>query len=236
MAARSSSTATAGRRACSSGERAAAVNWLSQNLHIVGQLLADHLALSIPPILLSLAISVPLGRLAAGSGRLRAPLLTATGLLYAIPSLALFVILPPILGLPLRSGATMVAALTVYGCALLVRGAADAFDSVPEDVRLAAAATGHSRWALFWRVELPLAGPVLLSALRVVVVSTVSLVTVGAVIGISSLGTLFTDGFQRGIDASIVTGIVLTVAVAFLLDALCVLAARALMPWQRVRA
>ncbi|WP_405218019.1 ABC transporter permease [Agrococcus sp. Ld7] len=210
------------------------MNWLSQNLHIVGQLLADHLVLSIPPILLSLIISVPLGRLAAGSPRLRTPLLTGTGLLYAIPSLSLFIIIPPILGLELRSPATMITALTVYGCALLVRGASDAFDSVPADVRLAARATGHSRWALFWRVELPLAGPVLLSSLRVVTVSTVSLVTVGAVIGISSLGTLFTDGFQRGIDASIVTGIVLTVAVAFLLDGLAVLAARAVMPWHRV--
>lgn len=210
------------------------MNWLSQNLHIVGQLLADHLVLSIPPILLSLLISVPLGRLAAGSPRLRTPLLTGTGLLYAIPSLSLFVIIPPILGLSIRSSATMITALTVYGCALLVRGAADAFASVPGDVRLAATAMGHSRWALFWRVELPLAGPVLLSSLRVVVVSTVSLVTVGAVIGISSLGTLFTDGFQRNIDASIITGIVLTVAVAFLLDGLTVLAARLALPWHQV--
>lgn len=210
------------------------MNWLSQSLHIVGQLLADHLVLSIPPILLSLLISVPLGRLAAGSPRLRTPLLTGTGLLYAIPSLSLFVIIPPILGVRITSPVTMITALTVYGCALLVRGAADAFASVPGDVRLAATAMGHSRWALFWRVELPLAGPVLLSSLRVVVVSTVSLVTVGAVIGISSLGTLFTDGFQRGIDASIITGIVLTVAVAFLLDGLTVLAARAAMPWHRV--
>ena len=209
------------------------MNWLSQNLHIVGQLLADHLLLSIPPVLLSLLISVPLGRLAAGSPRWRTPLLTGTALLYAIPSLPLFIIIPAVFGFSLRSPATMITALTLYGCALLVRGAADAFLSVPEDVRLAAAATGHSRWAMFWRVELPLAGPVLLSSLRVVTVSTVSLVTVGAVIGISSLGTLFTDGFQRGIDASILTGIVLTVVVAFVLDAVCVLVARVAMPWQR---
>jgi osmoprotectant transport system permease protein len=207
--------------------------WLSQNLHIVGELLVDHLLLSIPPILLALLLSVPLGRLAAGNPRLRTPLLTGTGLLYAIPSLPLFIIIPAITGFSLRSPATMITALTLYGCALLVRGAADAFASVPEHVRLAAAATGHSRWAMFWGVELPLAGPVLLSSLRVVTVSTVSLVTVGAVIGISSLGTLFTDGFQRGIEASILTGIVLTVVVAFALDALCVLAGRLAMPWLR---
>ncbi|WP_306233725.1 ABC transporter permease [Agrococcus beijingensis] len=209
------------------------MTWLSQNLHIVGDLLVDHLLLAIPPILLALLLSVPLGRLAAGSPRLRTPLLTGTGLLYAIPSLAMFIIIPAITGFSLRSPATMITALTVYGCALLVRGAADAFASVPGHVRLAAAATGHSRWAMFWKVELPLAGPVLLSSLRVVTVSTVSLVTVGAVIGISSLGTLFTDGFQRGIEASILTGIVLTVAVAFALDGLCVLAGRLTMPWLR---
>lgn len=209
------------------------MTWLAQNLHIVGALLVDHLLLSIPPILLSLLLSVPLGRLAAGDRRLRTPLLTGTGLLYAIPSLPLFIIIPALTGFSLRSPATMITALTLYGCALLVRGAADAFASVPEHVRLAASATGHSRWAMFWRVELPLAGPVLLASLRVVTVSTVSLVTVGAVIGISSLGTLFTDGFQRGIEASILTGIVLTVALAFALDRLCVLAGRLAMPWVR---
>lgn len=209
------------------------MTWLSQNLHIVGALLVDHLVLSIPPILLSLLLSVPLGWLASRYRRARAALLTGTGLLYAIPSLPLFIIVPAITGFSLRSPATIITALTLYGCALLVRGAADAFGSVPRETMLAADAMGHSTWARFWRVELPLAGPVLLSSLRVVTVSTVSLVTVGAVIGASSLGTLFTDGFQRGIEASILTGLVLTVVVAFALDAVCVLAGRATMPWQR---
>lgn len=209
------------------------MTWLSQHLHIVGQLLLEHLALSLPPILLSLVLSVPLGWLAARSPRLRTPLLTGTGLLYAIPSLPLLIIVPAITGFGLRSPATIITALTLYGCALLVRGAADAFGSVPHDARLAARAVGHSPWALFWRVELPLAGPVLLSSLRVVTVSTVSLVTVGALIGAGGLGTLFTDGFQRGIDASIATGILLTVALALALDALAVLAGRAAMPWRR---
>ena len=209
------------------------MTWLSQNLHIVGALLVDHLVLSLVPIVLSLVISVPLGWLAARSRGARTPLLTGTGLLYAIPSLPLFIIVAPILGVAVRSPVTIITALTLYGCALLVRGAADAFASVPRETLLAADAMGHSAWARFWRVELPLAGPVLLSSLRVVVVSTESLVTVGAVIGSSSLGTLFTDGFQRGIEASILTGLVLTVVVAYALDALCVLAGRAAMPWRR---
>ncbi len=209
------------------------MTWLSQNLHIVGALLVDHLVLSILPIVLSLVISVPLGWLAARYRRARTPLLTGTGLLYAIPSLPLFIIVAPLIGVAVRSPITIIVGLTLYGCALLVRGAADAFGSVPREVTLAADAMGHSAWARFWRVELPLAGPVLLSSLRVVAVSTVSLVTVGALVGASSLGTLFTDGFQRGIEASILTGLVLTVVVAFALDALCVLAGRIAMPWRR---
>lgn len=209
------------------------MTWLSQNLHIVGALLVDHLVLSIVPIVLAIVISVPLGWVAARSRGARTPLLTGTGLLYAIPSLPLFIIVAPLIGVPVRSPVTIVVALTLYGVALLVRGAADAFGSVPRETMLAADAMGHAPWARFWRVELPLAGPVLLSSLRVVVVSTVSLVTVGAVVGASSLGTLFTDGFQRGIEASILTGLVLTVAVAFALDAIVVLVGRLAMPWRR---
>ncbi|WAC65533.1 ABC transporter permease subunit [Agrococcus sp. SL85] len=209
------------------------MQWLSQNLHIVWGLLLDHVWLSIAPIVLALAISVPLGWLAAHYRRIRTPLLTGTGLLYAIPSLALFIIIPAIFGLSARSPWVAIIGLTLYGCALLVRGAADAFGSVARDTMLAADALGHSPWARFWRVELPLAGPVLLASLRVMAVSTVSLVTVGAVIGISSLGTLFTDGFQRGIDASIATGLILTVVVAFAIDAIIVLAGRLAMPWRK---
>jgi len=83
-------------------------------------------------------------------------------------------------------------------------------------------------------VHLPLAGPVLLSGLRVVVVSTVSLATVGAVIGVPSLGSLFTDGFQRGIQAEIITGIVATILLALVLDWACVAIGRTVMPWTRL--
>jgi ABC-type proline/glycine betaine transport system permease subunit len=105
---------------------------------------------------------------------------------------------------------------------VLVRTAADAFDSVEPDVRQSATAMGFSSAGRFWGVDLPLAGPVLVSGLRVVIVSTVSLATVGAVIGVQSLGSLFTDGFQRGIQAEIFTGIVATIVLALALDWACV--------------
>jgi osmoprotectant transport system permease protein len=160
-------------------------------------------------------------------------LLSLCGLLYAIPSLALFVALPPITGLSLRSPLNLVIALTLYGIAVIVRTSADAFDSVEPDIRQSATAVGYSAVGRFWGVELPLAGPVLLSGVRVVIVSTVSLATVGAVIGVPSLGSLFTDGFQRGIQAEIVTGIVATIVLALALDWASVLIGRLLLPWSR---
>jgi len=209
------------------------VNWLWSNLDLVGELMLVHLALSVPAIILSFVISVPIGWLAHRYGWSRGVLLSLCALLYAVPSLALFVALPPITGLSLRSPLNLVIALTLYGIAVIVRTAADAFDSVDPDVSQSATAVGYSTVGRFWGVELPLAGPVLLSGVRVVIVSTVSLATVGAVIGVPSLGSLFTDGFQRGIQAEIFTGIVATILLALALDWASVLIGRLLMPWSR---
>lgn len=207
------------------------MNWLAQNVGRVGELVLVHLALSVPAIILSFVIAIPIGYLAHRQRWARGLLLSLCGLLYAIPSLALFIALPAFTGFGVRSPANLVIALTLYGIAVIVRTAADAFDAVEPDARLAATAMGYSGAGRFWAVELPLAGPVLLAGLRVVVVSTVSLATVGAVIGVPSLGSLFTDGFQRGIEAEIITGIVVTMALALLIDGACVLAGRWLMPW-----
>ena len=157
------------------------------------------------------------------------------GLLYAVPSLALFILVPAIAGFGMRSNANIVTVLAIYGIAILVRTCADAFDAVPEDVRQAADACGYSTWKRFWSVDLPLAVPVTMAGVRVVVVSTISLVTVGSVIGVQSLGTLFTDGFQRGIVAEVLTGRVLPVLLAVAMDGLCVLLERVLAPWNARR-
>jgi osmoprotectant transport system permease protein len=210
------------------------VNWLGNNGDLIGQLTVAHLLIAIPPIILSLVISVPTGWLANRYAWSRGSLLTGFGLLYAIPSLPLFIILPLIIGTGLRDSINLVVALTLYGLALMVRTTADGLASVDPDVRQSASAVGFSGRSQFFRVELPLAGPVLLAGIRVVAVSTISLTTVGAVIGISSLGSLFTDGFQRGIGAEILTGIVLTIILALGVDALLVLLGRILMPWVAV--
>jgi osmoprotectant transport system permease protein len=216
------------------------MNWIANNLGQVGQLTLAHLAIALPPIVLSFVISVPIGwlanRLRWSRGILRwssGVLLTLCVLLYAIPSFPLFVALPSLIGTGLRDPVNVVVGLTLYGIALMVRTSADGLAAVDPDVRQSATAVGFSGWSRFWRVELPLSAPVLLAGLRVVAVSTVSLTTVGAVLGISSLGTLFTDGFQRNIPAEIATGIVVTMAIALIIDAILVLVGRLLLPWVR---
>ncbi|KQX07742.1 MULTISPECIES: ABC transporter permease [unclassified Leifsonia] len=211
------------------------MKWLSQNIDGVVQLFIVHLALAIPAVVIGVMVAVPIGWAVQGRRWAREPSLAVVGLLYAIPSLPLFVLIPVIFGVGLRSAWNAIIVLTIYATAIMVRASADAFTSVPEQVRLAASAIGYSSLGRFWAVDLPLAVPGLVAGLRVVVVSTVSLVTVSSVIGISSLGTLFTDGFQRGIVAEVITGICLVVLIGVLLDGLCVLTGRAVAPWARRR-
>nr|WP_221936565.1 ABC transporter permease subunit [Leucobacter aridicollis] len=192
--------------------------------------------LSLPAILLATLIAIPIGRLAFRYGRLGGALSSAATLLYAIPALPLLIIIPAVAGVPLRSDANMIIALTLYGIALLVRSAADGFASVDTTVRDASLAIGFSRSSVFWRVDLPLALPVILAGVRVVAVSTISLVTVGALIGVSSLGTLLTDGFQRGIFGEVLTGIIATIVLALVLDGLLLLLGRVLTPWRKAAA
>lgn len=212
------------------------MNWLLNNLALVLELSLHHLRLSIVPILLGFAISVPIGWLAWRFRFSRALVLTVVGLLYTIPSLALFVLLPPALGISFLSELNVTIALTVYAVALMTRSVSEGLAAVGPGVRVSATAMGYSAWRRFWSVELPLAGPVLLAGLRVIAVSTVSLVTVGVFVGVRSLGYLFTDGLQRGILLEIATGIVMTVVIALLLDLVLVLAGRVLMPWERLNA
>lgn len=211
------------------------MTWLSHAWGQIAELVGRHLLVTFPAIVLSVLLAVPIGYFAARRPRLGGAVLTTASVLYAIPALPLLIVIPVLSGLPLRSAATVIVALTVYGTALLARTAGDAFGSVDPQVREAAEAVGYSRWSLWWRVDLPLATPVLVAGARVVAVSTVGLATIGALIGVPTLGTLFTDGFQRGIVAEVVTGIVATVAIALLLDAACLLVGRVLTPWTRLQ-
>lgn len=207
------------------------MSWVADNLDLIADRAWSHLLLALPAIVLAVAISLPIGWLAHRYRWSRFTLLAAAGLIYAIPSLPLFVVLPALAGWGVRDELNVIAALTLYGIALMVRTVADALDSVDPEARLAATAVGFSAPARLARVELPLAAPVLLAGVRVVAVSTISLVTVSSLLGVANLGLLFIDGFQRGINAEVTAGIVATMLLALVLDALLVATGRLLMPW-----
>lgn len=208
------------------------MTWLSSNWGLIGSLTLAHLWIALPAIALSVLISVPIARWAAFSRR-GGWALSALSALYAVPSLPLLIVIPVIVGVALRSPINMVIVLTLYGVAVLVSQVAEGFRAIPRATLQAANACGYSLPRRFVEVELPLATPVIVAGTRVVATSTVSLVTVGAFIGVRSLGTLFTDGFQRGITAEVVAGLVATVLLALVIDALIQGIGWALTPWTR---
>ncbi|MFD1212615.1 ABC transporter permease, partial [Arthrobacter sp. GCM10027362] len=209
------------------------MQWLLDNLPYVLGLAWLHLYQSVLPLVVGLAVSLPLGWLAWRIRTTRGLILSVSSVLYTIPSLALFVILPVLLGTRILDMANLIVALTLYAVALLVRSVVDALNSIDDGVRQAARAMGYRPLRRFLAVDLPLSLPVLFAGLRVVSVSNVSLASVGAVIGIQNLGVLFTDGLLRSFLTEIFVGIVMTLVLAALLDAVLVLTERLLTPWRR---
>ena len=207
--------------------------WLQANAAQITSWFGIHAVLAATPLVIGLALALPLGWLANRYRVLYTPLVTCSGLLYTIPSLALFVLLPGILGTQILDPVNVVAALSVYTVALLVRVVADGLASVPPDVEQSARAMGYREFGRVVRVELPIAVPVIAAGMRVAAVTNVSLVSVAAVIGVPELGQLFTEGFQLAFYTPIVTGIVLCVLMALAFDGAVVGLARWLTPWRR---
>jgi len=209
------------------------VNWVLDNLDLIVELALVHVRQSVPPLVFGLLVSLPLGWLAWRYRAARGTILSITGLLYTIPSLALLFILPVVFGISATSEANLITALTIYAVALLTRSVAEGLASVDPDVRLAATAVGYGTARRFWAVDLPLSGPVILAGLRVTAASTVALATVGILIGVTNLGYLFTNGLQRRIIPEVVAGLVAVGLIALLIDLALVLLGRLLMPWTR---
>lgn len=209
------------------------MTWFLSHLSQVGGLLLTHAVLAVIPLLIGLLLAVPLGWLAQRYRWLRAPLVAGTGLLYTIPSLALFVLMPLVLGTGILDPINVVIALSVYTVALLVRTVADGLAAVPDEVVQAATAMGLGPLRRFFAVELPLAVPVISAGLRVAAVSNVSVVSVAALLGIAQLGSLFTDGFARDFVDPIVVGILACMVLALALDLVILAAGRVLTPWLR---
>jgi osmoprotectant transport system permease protein len=209
------------------------VSWFWSNFGLIWQLTVNHVGLSIPPILIGFVLSVPIAWVANRFRLSRGAILSIAGLLYVIPSLPLFIAMPSIIGTKSLDPLNVIVALSIYGLALMVRTSADALASVDGDVRLSATSIGFSGWGRFLGVDLPLAGPVMLAGVRVISVSTVSLVSVGSIVGVSSLGNLFLDGYARYFPEEIIVGIIGTLLIAVVFDLAIVIAGRMLMPWTR---
>jgi osmoprotectant transport system permease protein len=212
------------------------MTWVLGNLPLIGDLTLQHLVFALVPVVLGLVIAIPLGWLANRTRFGRTFTINVAGLLYTVPSLALFVLLPAILGTQILNPLNIIVALSVYTVALLVRTVADALSAVPSLVVNSATAMGYTPVRRFVAVELPLSVPVVLAGVRVAAVSSISLVTVGATVGFGGLGKMFTDGFQRDIPAEIVAGIVVVLLLALVVDGALLLIGRVITPWDRIAA
>jgi osmoprotectant transport system permease protein len=210
------------------------VHYLLNHLPTAWALTVIHLRLSLVPVLAGLLLALPWAVLTWRNPVLRRLTTVAASAMFTIPSLALFVVLPLIIPTRILDEANIVVALTLYTSALLVRVVFEALDAVPAQVRDAASAVGYRPISRLIKVELPLSIPVLVAGLRVVVVTNISMVSVGAVIGIGGLGTWFTEGYQADKSDQIMAGIIAIFALAVVIDVALMLAGRLATPWERV--
>lgn len=209
------------------------MNWAIENWDTLLGLMVQHAVLAVAPTLIGLLIAIPLGMLLHRTRVPRGVAFAVSGIIFTIPSLALFVVIPSLIGSRILDPVNVVIALSLYSAALLLRSVFEALDSVDPVVRDAAEAIGASRARIAIGTELPLAIPVLTAGTRVVAVTNVSLVSVGAVIGVGGIGQLFTSGYQRNYPDQILAGILATLVLAFLFDRVLSLVGRALTPWTR---
>jgi osmoprotectant transport system permease protein len=194
----------------------------------IAQLAWENLKLGVLPALYGLVISIPLGIIAARWRWFYPPLLTVVTIIYAIPSLALFIALIPAFGL---TDTTVIIALTAFSLCVILPNVVAGLRAVPAAVTQAATAMGYGPLRRLLTVELPLATPVIIAGLRVGVVSSISIASVGQLIGVTSLGYLFIDGLQRSFPKEIYVGMVLVIVLALICDLILVVVKRALTPW-----
>ncbi len=209
------------------------MNYLLTHLDDAWELTLIHLWLSLLPLVLGLVIAVPLGAVVHRTKLLRRLTTVTASIIFTIPSLALFVVLPLIIPTTILAPANVIVALTLYTVALLVRAVPEALDAVSPAVLDAATAVGYRPLKRMLKVELPLAIPVLVASLRVVAVTNISMVSVGSVIGIGGLGTWFTDGYQSDKSDQIIAGIIAIFLLAIVVDTIIMFAGKAITPWTR---
>jgi osmoprotectant transport system permease protein len=208
------------------------LRWVGDNLDRIGASLREHVLLTVGAVLIGLLISLPLALLAASRRRTYPPIVSVTGLLYTIPSLALFGLLIPITGL---TRTTALIPLVTYTLLILVRNIVEGIDSVPANVKDAADGMGYTGRARRWRIELPLAFPSIMAGIRIATVTTIGLVTVTALIGQDSFGQFILRGIQRDFRTEIMVGVLGSVLLAVFADLTLVGVQRLATPWARRR-
>jgi osmoprotectant transport system permease protein len=208
-------------------------SWISGHADVITAALVQHIELTLIAVVLGLVIAVPLGLVAWRSRVFRGPIFTVTGILYTIPSLALFAFLLPFTGLTI---VTAEIGLVGYTLLILVRNIVVGLNSVPDDVREAARGMGFRPLAELARVDIPLAIPAIMAGVRIATVTTIGLVTVTALIGEGGLGSLIYQGLLRDFHTPLVVGTVLSVALAVVADLSLSGLQRLVTPWARSRA
>ena len=193
--------------------------------------LREHVTLTAQAVVIAAAVAIPLAVAAYWFRPLTGPILSGAGVLYSIPSLAVFAVIAPYVGTGTQ---TVVIPLVLYALLMIIRNALTGLTQVPAEVRDAAAGMGYGRFARLWRIELPLALPAIITGLRLATVATVALTTVGFLVGHGGLGQLIMVGFRNNFyRAQILTGAVLCVLLALVLDLLLLGAGRLATPWMR---
>jgi osmoprotectant transport system permease protein len=205
--------------------------YVRENVEYLTAALQQHITLTVSTVAVAAAVGIPLAVLAYKLPWLSGGVLSTTGVLYTIPSLGLFALLGPVLGL---RQTTVLIGLVLYALLLVVRNALTGLRQVPGDVRDAAAGMGYGRVGLLWRIELPLALPGILTGLRLATVSTVALVTVGYLVGFGGFGDVILSGFNSNYHrAPIMVGTIGCLGLALVFDLLLLGLGRLLMPWAR---
>jgi osmoprotectant transport system permease protein len=206
--------------------------WIGDHTDLLWQRTVEHIELTVIAVVIGFLISFPIAIYAHRHSWIYPPVTWITGILYTIPSLALFVLLIPFTGL---STTTAEIGLVSYTLLILIRNIVAGLDGVPEDVKDAARGMGYSSRQMLWRVELPLALPVIVAGVRIATVTTVGLVTVTALIGKGGLGAFILMGLNQFFNTPMLLGSVLSVLLAITIDALILLLERSMTPWARAK-
>jgi osmoprotectant transport system permease protein len=203
-------------------------SWIGDNAALIRHLTWENAKLGVLPALYGLIISLPLGIIAARWRWFYPPVLTVINIVYAVPSLALFIALIPAFGL---TDTTVIIALTAFSLCVILPNVVAGLRGVPPSATQAATAMGYGPLRRLLTVELPLAVPVIVAGVRVGVVSGISLASVGQLIGVSSLGYLFIDGLQRSFPTEIWVGLFLVIVLALVCDVILIGVRRVMTPW-----